>query len=90
MTAMRATRRCVAIVTVGTLLGLAAPGIVAPQPAQALPAPPIEDAFTPPGPYPTTTTTVSVPGHAPYALFYAGRLWKPRLRQPDHHLGQWH
>ena len=70
MTAMRATRRCVAVVTVGTLLGLAAPGIVAPQPAQALPTLPIENAFTPPGPYPTTTTTVSVPGHAPYALFY--------------------
>jgi pimeloyl-ACP methyl ester carboxylesterase len=67
---MRAARRCFALVSVGALIGLAAPGIVAPQPAQALPTLPIENAFTPSGPYATTTTTVSVPGHAPYALFY--------------------
>lgn len=66
MTAMRVARRGVAVLTFGTLLGVAAPL----QPAHALPTLPIENAFTPPGPYATTTTTVTEPSHAPYAVFY--------------------
>lgn len=68
--ARRAAPHCIAVLTVGALASLAAAVICAPQTAHALPVFPIDSAFAPPGPYATTTTTVSLPDRAPYALFY--------------------